>query len=177
MKFTVSRIKRTVLEVMNKPSTPTDIMCKMNLSRNCNLSTILRQLCRLKLMRCMNSISRTGRVYGLTHKGIGIRKKICDKNKLTPYIEPEINWPLYGWVISGRQKKAILLGIKQQFLPLKYIRENARNYDPRISRMNAHDIIQLFVKKRIVRRTMQNDRIIYSLTKKGETLRSQLFKP
>ncbi len=177
MKFALCRRKATVLEVMNKPSTPTEIMGKMNLNRNCNLSTILRQLCGLGLIRCMDPSSRTGRVYGLTRKGIGIRKKLCDKNNLTPYTEPRINWSLYSWVVSGRQKKAILQGIKQQLLPLKYIRENAQNYDPRISRMNAHDIIQLFLKKGIVKKLMQNERIFYSLTKTGEALRNQLFKP
>jgi len=162
--------------VMNKPSTPTEIMRKMNLNRNSNLSTMLRQLCKLKYMRCINSGSRTGRIYGLAHKGLKIRRQLFTNAKFTPYIEPKLNWSLYSWIVSGKQKKAILRGIKQP-LTLKYIKENAQNYNSRISRMNCHDILQLFVRKRIARRTMKNDRIIYSLTKTGESLRSQLFKP
>jgi predicted transcriptional regulator len=175
MSFVLSKRKKAILEVMSKPGTPTEIMEKINLSRNNSLTPTLKQLCILKIMRCINPSSRTGRIYGLTYKGLKMRRQLFANAKFTPYIEPKLNWSLYSWIVSGKQKKAILKGMKQP-LPLKYIRENAQNYDPRISRMNAHDIIQLFVKKGIVRKLKQHERIFYSLTKTGEALRNQLFE-
>ena len=161
--------------MISKPSTPTEIREKMNLNRNNNLSTTLKQLCKLKLIRCINPGSRTGRIYGLTHKGLKIRKQLFANTKFTPYIEPKLNWSLYGWIVSGRQKKAILKGMKQHS-PLRYIRENAQNFDSKISRMNASDILQSFVKKGIAKKVKQGNRIFYSLTKTGEKLRNQLFE-
>ena len=176
MKFALSRRKRIVLEVMSKPSIPTEIRRKMNLNRNNNLSTTLKQLCKLKLMRCINPRSRTGRIYRLTHKGLKIRKQLFVNAKFTPYVEPKLNWSIYGWIVSGRQKKAILKGMKQH-LPLRYIRENAQNFNPKISRMNANDVLRLFVNKGIANKVKQNNRIFYSLTKIGEALRNQLLEP
>jgi hypothetical protein len=62
-------------------------------------------------------------------------------------------------------------------MPLKYIKERAQEYNPRISRMNANDILQLFVKKGVAVKSKKDNRVIFALTKTGEIIRNQLLEP
>ncbi len=174
MKRTLSNRQKAVLEVMSKPKIPSELRAQMSLKSNYNIRSIIAQLIRLNLVYCLNQKARTGKLYGLTNGGIRLRNTLSNRTAVK-YKESNINWTLYGWIVAGKQKRAILKGIKQPF-PLKYVKENAQFSNPRISRMNCHDILQLFVKKGIVNKVKLNRRIIFKLTKTGEALRNQLFE-
>jgi len=172
MKISLSKRQKAVLEVMNKPKIPAEIRNQMGLNKNSNLSSTIKELVEMDLLHCLTPKARLGKLYGLTKKGISLSKKLG----FVDYHEPTgIDWKLYGWVVCGKQRKAILKGIKQP-LCLKYIRENAQNYNLSISRTNCHDILQLFAKTGIAKKLKQNNRIIYVITKMGEELRKQLFR-
>jgi DNA-binding HxlR family transcriptional regulator len=178
MKQALSRRKKAVLEVMSKPKTAAAIREQIGLRNNNNLSSTMKELLLLDLIYRLNPKARTGRLYGLTVKGQNLRKKLLEENG-TPdhYSEPsQINWNIYGWIVWGRQKQAILKAMKAP-MSLRYIKERAQEYNPRISRMNCHDILQLFAKKGIAGKTRQKNRIIFSLTKTGERIRKQLLEP
>lgn len=177
MKQALSKRQKAVLEVMSKPKNPAEIRGQIGLSRANNISSTLKQLIDLNLIRCLNSKAKTGKLYGLTKRGENLRK-ILLKEKSMPfnYAEPHLNWPLYGWVICGRQKRAILKALSAP-MSLRYIKDKAHNYNPRISRENANDILQLFVKKEIALKQRQGVRVIFTLTKQGEKIRNQLLIP
>jgi predicted transcriptional regulator len=174
MKFILSERQRAILEGLSKPSTSIEIRGIIRINRNTNLSSALKRLCKLRLLHCMSHESKTGRVYGLTPSGIKLRRQLLKNGNYTPYTEPNLNWSLYSWVVGGKQKKAILKGMKRP-LPLKYIKGNAQLYNERISSMNTHDVLRLFVRKGIAQRSVENGRIIYILTKMGERIRDQLI--
>lgn len=177
MKRALSKRKRAVLEVMSKPKTPSEIREQIGLKRGNNMSSTLRELTNLTLIYCLNPTASVGKLYGLSTKGKTKRKKLLsEKGNIYSYVEPpNLNWSLYGWVICGKQRHAVLRAMKRPMF-LKYIKERAQKYNPRISRMNANDILQLFVKKRITRKIRINNRVIFILTKAGEIIRDQLLE-
>jgi predicted transcriptional regulator len=162
---------------MSKPKIPAEIREQVGLNRGNNISSTLKILTNFGLLKCLTPKARVGKLYGLTEKGIRQRKWLL-KEKGIPhrYVKPRLNWNLYGWVVCGKQKRAILKAMKMP-MPLKYIKEKAQEYNPRISRMNCNDILQLFVKKGIVRKIRQAKKVILQLTKTGEKIRTQLFEP
>lgn len=178
MKRTLSKRKKAVLEVMSKPKIPAEIREQTGLKRNNNISSTLKELLDLGLICCLNPRIKVGKMYGLTVRGKRQRKKLLNEKGTTySYIQPsDMNWDLYGWVICGKQRKAILKGLSTT-MPLKYIKERAQEYNPRISRMNCNDILQLFVKKRIATKIIKGNRVTFALTKTGKTIRNQLLEP
>lgn len=177
MKRTLSKRKKAVLEVMSKPKIPAEIREQTGLKRNNNISSTLKELLDLDMICCLNPRTRVGKLYGLTIRGKKQRKQLLNEKGTTySYIQPsDMNWDLYGWVICGKQKKAILKAMKMA-MSLKYIRERAQNHNQRISRMNANDILQLFVRKQIAVKIRKGNRVIFSLTKTGEAMKDQLIE-
>lgn len=178
MKRTLNKRKKAVLEVMSKPKIPAEIREQTGLKRNNNISSTLKKLIDLSLICCLNPRTRVGKLYGLTIRGKRQRRKLLNEKGTTySYIQhSDMNWNLYGWVICGKQKKAILKAMKMA-MSLKYIRERAQEYNPRISRMNCNDILQLFVRKSIVRKIQHGNRVNFVLTKTGEKIHKQLLEP
>lgn len=177
MKRTLSKRKKVVLEVMSKPKIPAEIREQTGLKRNNNISSTLKELLDLGLIYCLNPRTRVGKLYGLTIRGKRQRKKLLNEKGTTySYIQPsDMNWDLYGWIACGKQRKAILKAMKMA-MSLKYIRERAQEYNPRISRMNANDILQLFIRKQIAVKIRKGNRVIFSLTKTGEAIKDQLIE-
>lgn len=171
--------KRAVLEVMSKPRTPFEIKTEIGLKRGNNISSTLKELIDLDLIYCLTPRAKVGKLYGLTDKGKKYRKKLLgDKGLTFSYIQPpDVNWNLYGWVVCGKQRRAIIKGMSIASMPLKYIKERAQEHNQRISTMNANDILQLFVKKRIAIKMRKGRRVIFKLTQTGERIRNQLFEP
>jgi len=175
MKQALSR-KKAVLEVMSKPKIPSEIREQIGLKRSNNINSSLKELIAAKFLYKLNS-ANAGQLYGLTNKGKRLRKELLiEKGIPFTYVEPRLNWNLYGWIVCGRQKRAILKAIKIP-MPLKYIKERAQEHNPRISRMNCNDILQLFVKKGIAKKIIEGNRVVFNLTKTGERIRNQLLEP
>jgi hypothetical protein len=162
--------------VMNKLKTFTEVRHRISEKQNSNISSAIQELLSRNLLFCITPRARTGKLYGLTNKGKKYRK-ILFREKKPRYVQPSnINWKHYGWVVCGRQRRAILKGFSTE-MPLKYIKERAKQYNPRISRMNCHDILELFVKKGIAKKIFYKNHVNFALTKKGERIRNQLLEP
>lgn len=174
MKRPLKTLERAVLGVMNKPKTPAEIRQAVGLSRSSNLSSTLRALIYLRLVHCLNPRVRVGKLYGLTKKGIAVRKKTCYQE----YHQPgNIDWNLYGWIACGKQRRAILKAMRTDIsLPLKTIKERAQKYNPMVSRTNANDILQAFVKKGIAGKIKQGNRVFFILAKIGESVKKQFAR-
>lgn len=65
--------RQKIIKVMNKPKIPTQIKQDTNLSLN-NVSDILRDFKEKKIVKCINSEEKTGRLYKLTSKGMKIKE-------------------------------------------------------------------------------------------------------
>jgi|GEM_PF-2729434 len=177
MKHALSKRQRAVLEVMSKPKTPAELREQIGLKRNNNISPALRKLLELKLIFCLNLCAVNGRLYGLTKKGKCRRRQLMEKNE-KPYFynhPRNLNWNLYGKIVIGRQRKAVLR-VMATSMSLKCIRERAKEHNRKISRTNVNDILQFFVQQHIARKIKNKTRIIFSLTKNGELIRTQLIQ-
>ena len=170
MKLTLSKRQRAVLEVMDKPKIPVEIRNRIGLKKTNNLSAAVKKLVNTGLICCLNPNASVGRLYGLTKKGVGLRKKLGFRD----YCQPKnINWYLYGWVVCGKQRKAILRAMMPDIpMSLRTIRERALEHNPRISRTNANDILQLFIGKGIAMKIKQGNGAIFGLTKFGQRIRN-----
>ena len=65
--------KKKIIKAMNKPKIPTQIKEETHLSLN-NVSDVLREFRKKKIVKCLNPEDKTGRLYKLTPKGMKIRE-------------------------------------------------------------------------------------------------------
>lgn len=65
--------RKKVIKAMNKPKIPTQIKEETHLSLN-NVSDVLREFRKKKIVKCLNPQEKTGRLYKLTSKGMRIRE-------------------------------------------------------------------------------------------------------
>lgn len=72
--------RRKIIKVLGKPKIPTQIKEDTELSLN-NVSDVLREFRRKKLVKCLNPREKTGRIYRLTPKGMKIRETIDSYGK------------------------------------------------------------------------------------------------
>jgi hypothetical protein len=174
MKISLSKRQRAVLEVMSKPKIPAEIRDQIGLNKGNNLSSTIKELVRKNVLYCLRPKARLGKLYGLTKKGISLRKKVG----FGDYHESRgIDWYLYGWVVCGKQRKAILKAmIPDVQMTLRQIRERAMEYNSRLSRTNTYDVMQLFLKTKNVMISKNNTTLSFGLTKTGRKIRSQLLK-
>jgi len=168
MKISLSKRQRAVLEVMSKPKIPAEIRDQIGLQKGNNLSSTIKELVGMDLLYCLTPKARLGKLYGLTKNGINLRKKLG----FGDYHEPKgIDWKLYGWVVCGKQRKAILRAmIPDVPMSLRTIRERALQYNPRLSRTNTNDVLQLLRKKRITKQTIKDNNIFHKITKIGQEI-------
>lgn len=67
--------RKKILKIMNKPKIPTEIKDEANLSLN-NVSDVLREFRKKKIIKCINPKEKTGRLYKLTPKGMRIKEMV-----------------------------------------------------------------------------------------------------
>ncbi len=69
--------KRKIIKALNKenPKIPSQIKKETEISLN-NVSDVLREFRKKKIVRCLNPKEKTGRLYELTPKGMRIKEKI-----------------------------------------------------------------------------------------------------
>ena len=65
--------RKRIIKAMNKPKIPTQIKEETHLSLN-NVSDVLREFRKKKIVKCLNPQEKTGRLYKLTSKGMRIRE-------------------------------------------------------------------------------------------------------
>lgn len=173
MKPALSKRQSAVLEVMSKPKTPAEIRVQIGLKKTCNLTSAIKALGALDLIYCLNQKARMGKLYGVTNKGRIVRKKLG----FTEYHQLDgIDWDLYGWLVSGKQRRAILKAIYGDDPTFaRLIRERAQEHNRHISRINTYDVLKKFTKKKIVTRFIKKDKVYFSLTTAGKKIRQQLL--
>ncbi len=69
------RQRKRVLRAMNKTKIPTEIKEETKLSLN-NVSDVLRDFRRKKIVKVLNPKEKTGRLYKLTPKGMKIKEML-----------------------------------------------------------------------------------------------------
>jgi hypothetical protein len=172
MKHDLSKREKAVINTLNKPKTPSEIQRGIGLKRKNNLSSTIKELLRSKLILCLTPKNKCGRLYGLTNRGLRLRKK----GGIHDYAIPKnFNWQLYGWVACGKQRLALLKAMDRP-LPLKHIKERAQEYDPRISRTNANDVLQEFIRRGLVKKIKSGKRVYFKATKIAQKIKEQLKK-
>ena len=67
--------RKRIIKVMSKPKIPTEIREDTKLSLN-NVSDVLREFKKKKIVKCLNPKEKTGRLYKLTPKGMRIREMV-----------------------------------------------------------------------------------------------------
>jgi len=69
------RKKKKIIKAMSKPKIPTEIKEETKLSLN-NVSDVLREFRKKKIVKCLNPKEKTGRLYKLTTKGMRIKEMV-----------------------------------------------------------------------------------------------------
>ncbi|HED05616.1 MAG TPA: ArsR family transcriptional regulator [Ignavibacteria bacterium] len=72
--------RKKIIKVINKPKIPTQIKEETNLSLN-NVSDVLREFRKKKIVKVLNPEEKTGRLYKLTLKGMKIREMVEEYGK------------------------------------------------------------------------------------------------
>jgi predicted transcriptional regulator len=173
MRPTLSKRQSAVLEVMSKPKTPAEIRVQIGLMKTCNLTSAIKALGALDLIYCLNQKAKMGKLYGVTNKGKRVRKKLNFKE----YHQPDdIDWDLYGWLVSGKQRRAILKAICDDCqISARLIRERAQEHNGHISRINTYDVLKEFSKAKLVQKKQVNHSVFFKLTPSGRKTRQQLL--
>lgn len=66
--------RKQILKNMNGPKIPTQIKEATKLGLN-NVSDVLRAMSKRKIVECKNPLSKTGRIYILTKKGLKLKQE------------------------------------------------------------------------------------------------------
>jgi len=67
--------RKKIIKVMSKPKIPTEIKEETKLSLN-NVSDVLREFKKKRIVKCLNPKEKTGRLYKLTPKGMRIKEML-----------------------------------------------------------------------------------------------------
>jgi len=67
--------RKKIIKAMGKTKIPTEIKEETKLSLN-NVSDVLREFKKKKIVKCLNPREKTGRLYKLTPKGMRIREMV-----------------------------------------------------------------------------------------------------
>ena len=172
MKRTLNTKEKAVLEVMSKPKIPSEIREQSGLHSKSSISPVIKRLVASNLIYCLMPKARVGKLYGLTKKGIILRRRLG----FTDYCQPtDINWNLYGWVVCGKQRKAILKSMTPA-IPMtpRTIRENALSYNTKISRTNCYDVLKTLGRIKLTTMVRKNHWVFHLLRRKGHRIKEQI---
>jgi predicted transcriptional regulator len=187
-----NRILKAIIFTLDKPSIISvisrDVARRLDIKNSFKITKHINVLEKIRIIKCLTPEihkNKPGRVYGLTSKGINIKKKLCRETGC-PFIYNEFkaNWNNYGWSLTGTQKQAIIKAMTNQPKTQHEIRILLREfYRTRnnkkgksaailIARGNLNDILQKIIKRGIAekfrfprKRKMPTSK--YCLTKKG----------
>ena len=161
-------LRKRVLFALDRPKTPTELAGATGI-RWGYVNAILRDFRKLGLVSCLNSNEGTGRLYRLTLTGAGLRAALSkDLTGFQPYKEPsDFDWKVYAAIVRGRQRRAFLRAMDTTWRTREEIRKQALQFNDRIWRPNAYDVLRVLLKQRIIEKTRDASRTYYRLTKNG----------
>lgn len=177
--------KRTELILLfHRPMSPTELKKMSGYGMN-YISYKIKKYHQKGLIRRL-STSHTGKIYGLTRKGMHYRNIVLKDNDLNifgSYNEPSnVDWRLYGWLISSKAKKDYLkimaetekrlnTPFKASHVFLRYRYEGIKA----TPRTEVYRALWAFIGKGIVKRISDGKRgVKYMLTSKGRAICSML---
>ena len=167
-----------VLSALSQPLTPNQLSKRIGLSRDA-CSYIAWELVVYGVVRCLNNRAQRCRVYGLTPKGIRCRRKLYPaiKNAHREYMEPDIDWHLYGSVCH-RHRAAVMKAFTDIMQPAEVKRAITRRGGMRISGNNVRDVVRYFRSKGLVTpiRVRRRIHLRYRLSESGGIMRELLLR-
>lgn len=166
-----------------KPICPSELI-KISGINSKSFNYMLKRLYDKNIVKCFNSQSKTGRIYGLTEKGKELRTSLIGSQEASgifrkEYADPKgLNWDIYGWITAGRGKREYLkimfqcpksrdgtFKASQIFTKFRY--EGIKS----TPRTEVYRAIKDFVKKGILNKSYIGKRNVrFMLTKQGYLL-------
>lgn len=161
-------IRKRVLLALDRPRMPTEL-AEATRIRWGYVNVILRDFRKLGVVSCLNPNECTGRLYRLTPRGTRFRTAICrELVGFKPYKEPaNFDWKAYATIARGRQRRAFLRAMDTVWRTREEIRKQALQFDDRIWRPNAYDVIRVLLKYKLAESIFDNRQLYYRLTAKG----------
>ena len=161
-------LRKQVLFALDRPRIPTELAGATGI-RWGYVNAILRDFKKLGLVSCLNPYEGTGKLYRLTSRGARLRISL---GKALPgfqhYKEPSgFDWKVYAAVVRGKQRRAFLRAMDTTWRTREEIRKQALQFNDRIWRPNAYDVLRVLLKQRIIERTKDTNRTYYRLTING----------
>ncbi len=118
-------------------------------------------------------------MHGLTDRGRKCREKLCSELGLPDKPEVSgIDWELYGWLCFSH-RSAIMRILSEPMQPSAMKRKLRQvNSSVKISANNIRDVIRLFLRKGIVRKSFERKKAHprYELTDIGRKLQELLIR-
>ena len=168
-------LRKQVLFVLDRPKTPTELAGATGI-RWGYVNAILRDFRKLGLVSCLNPHEGTGRFYHLTPMGARLRSSLGKALPgFQPYKEPTgFDWKVYAAIIRGRQRRAFLRAMDTTWRTREEIRKHALQFNDRIWRPNAYDVLKVLLNYKLVDAITENGRTYYRLTIKGVKIKASL---
>ena len=84
---------------------------------------------------------------------------------------------LFGWVLGGKQRMAIIKAMDREKIQ-RDIRKDAKQYSEKISRSSTSRILKSFVERGIAVCSTENRRVgkLYELTRSGKEIRGEVVR-
>lgn len=168
----------TVLAQLTQPLTSTQLANRTDMTRVL-CSFTLKELSVYTLVKCLNCVARTSRLYWLTGLGTQWHGWAREQCGLSPCerLYPEVDWRLYGWTCY-RHRAAIIKALDRPLQPSE-IKRRARMLNPliRMSANNVRNVIREFCQHGIVVPVRERGSVHprYVLTPAGEQFRALLL--
>lgn len=165
--------RKKIISQLKQPMTAKQLAKIIGIRNDC-CSYVLQEFLKAGLVVCLNPQAKRSRLYWLTHKGIKWQQKLLKMQgfSICVYDFPAVDWSLYGWVCYNH-RSAVLKALTEPSQPIT-IRKKViqQNPDIKISANNVSDVLQLFVKERIIKpvRIKRKARPAYRLTGLGKKL-------
>lgn len=165
------RREQILLTVMDKPRMPSEAREILGYKKGNKLSQTFHELMARQLVHLLAKD-----LYGLTKKGQCLRRRLLHERNLTySYVEPQLDWNVYRWVIFGRQRKVLLRVLQRHPIIAAQLLKLARQIHVRLSRTDTYNVLKQCVKKKVAASLRQQKNVLYSLTKKGEAVKIQIM--
>ena len=144
--------RKTILIGLKQPMTARQLGRLAEMSTD-SCAYALWELSVYRLVRCVNPMACSSRLYWLTPLGVACQRKLHRSHGLEPreHEFPIVDWALYGWVCF-RHRAAVIGALVEPLQPAAIRRKaTAQNPQLRMSANNTRDVIRLFLARGIVR--------------------------
>lgn len=165
------RREQVLVMAMSKPRMPRECHEIIGCKKGNKLDVTLREFRYRGLVRL-----KAKGLYGLTERGQNLRKILLQEKGLPfSYSEPRIDWKTYVWVMLGIQRKSLLKVLQRYPIIAARLIRLARQIHARLSRTDTYRILNQFAERNLAESSRQEKYVLYSITRKGETIKKQMM--